>query len=319
MSAQQGFDYTGKTIIDCPSCKTRFCIKKEVVDRHHEPNFHCSRCDHVFKVNLIEMRASAAERSGTAALNKPSARNFNISSTPKTESPIPAPHERAATPSPIQINHKDVRGRRELKAIDLLRNVNIFAKKNSVNTGGISAIQAASSRWHDLASISTPVIVFLLALGILSFYLVKNPGTAGSIISTIVPSAPRVSPAGLHITKTEFTKVTLDSGEQVAVVYGEIHNTTGTIYGSVNLEAQAFDKEGNLIKKSMSASGGTLVNTRIQSLSPKLIEDIQTARGPRKLAIGPNRSEKFAVALMGDEVKEAAYFSIRIYSVRAQS
>jgi hypothetical protein len=317
MAAQQSIDQTGKTIIDCPSCKTRFCIKKEVVDRYHAPNFHCSRCDHVFKIDLLEMRAAAAERlTASSPLKSTPAKNFNISSTPKTETPLSAPHERETT-SPIT-PIKDMRNRREIKAAELLKHINFFSKK-SANPAVPSGATIAQSKWQDLGTITTPIIVFLFALGLLSFYLVKNPGSASSIISAIVPSAPRMTPSGLHITKTDFTKVTLDSGEQIAVVYGEIQNTTDTIYGSVNLEAQAFDREGNLIKKSMSASGGTLVNTRIQSLSPKLIEDIQTAKGPRKLAIGPNRSEKFAVALMGDEIKDAAYFSIRIYSVRAQS
>jgi uncharacterized C2H2 Zn-finger protein len=322
MAAQQGFDYSGKTIIDCPSCKTRFCIKKEVVDRHSEPNFHCSRCDHVFKVNLAEMRAHSTERTATPTpvqTKQTPIRNFNIAPTIKSETPASAPHERDIPAMTSQAAQKDLRTRRSINPGDLLKHVNIFSKKSPQIPGMPSAPAISQTKWQDLGTITTPIVIFLLALGLLSFYLVRNPGTAGSIISAIVPSAPRMTPSGLHITKTDFTKVTLDSGEQVAVVFGEIQNTTSTIYGSVNLEAQAFDREGNLIKKSMSASGGTLVNTRIQSLSPKLIEDIQTARGPRKLAIGPNRSEKFAVALMGDEVKEASYFSIRIYSVRAQS
>ena len=317
MAAQQGIDQTGKTIIECPSCKTRFCIKRDVIDRHHAPNFHCSRCDNVFKIDMLEMRAAAAERTATSSpIKQAPARNFNISTTPKTETPIAAPHEREI-PAPIAAA-KEPRHRREIKPTELLKHINIFSKKN-IPAGMPSGAAISQSKWQDLFTITNPIIVCLFALGVITLYLAKKPGSATSLISAIVPSAPRMTPSGLHITKTEFNKVTLDSGEQIAVVFGEIQNTTDTIYGSVNLEAQAFDREGNLIKKSMSASGGTLVNTRIQSLSPKLIEDIQTARGPRKLAIGPNRSEKFAVALMGDEIKGAAYFSIRIYSVRAQN
>lgn len=345
---QRTFDYTGKTIVDCPSCKTRFCVKNEVLERHSEPNFHCSRCDHVFRINLSELRAknAAEELAGKVQATATSSnissdsrqtpsRNFNISHEPRTNSSVSAPHEhiqnddaysrRSAIENSLTGSahlNREAKPRREVRAIDLLRHVNIFSKKERPAVS--PAAMAASSplhegRWQDLVSIATPILIFLLSLSFVSFYLTKNPGAAGSIISAIVPSAPRVTPVGLHVTKTEFSKVTLDSGEEIALVSGEIQNTTDITYGSVNLEAQAFDKEGNLVKKSMTASGSALVNTRVKSLSPKLIDDIQTTKGPRRLAIGPNRVEKFAVALMGDEIKNAAYFSIRIYSVRAQS
>lgn len=343
---QRTFDYTGKTIVDCPSCKTRFCVKNEVLERHSEPNFHCSRCDHVFRINLSELRAkNAAEEasnkipstaSSTIADSRQSpSRNFNISPEPRTNSSVSAPHEhiqnddafsrRSAIESSLTGSahlSREAKPRREVRAIDLLRHVNIFSKKDrpAVSPAAMTASSPMhEGRWQDLVSIATPILIFLLSLSFVSFYLTKNPGAAGSIISAIVPSAPRVTPVGLHVTKTEFSKITLDSGEEIALVSGEIQNTTDIIYGSVNLEAQAFDKEGNLVKKSMTASGSALVNTRVKSLSPKLIEDIQTTKGPRRLSIGPNRIEKFAVALMGDEIKNAAYFSIRIYSVRAQS
>jgi len=340
------FDYDGKTIVDCPACKTRFCVKDEILERHSEPNFHCSRCDHVFRLNISELRANkiteeASKTIPTEARPAATIRNFNIPRDVAGGGSISAPHESARNEdrfgtrtlsgqSPMIGAHtsKEIRPRRQLKAIDLLKHVNIFSKKNpsspnqddSISSSAPYAAQVKDdNRWQDMLSITTPIIIFLLTLSLVSFYFVKNPGTASSVISAIVPSAPRTTPAGLHITETSFTKVNLDSGEEVAVVTGEIQNKTDAMYGSVILEAQAFDKEGTLIKKAMTNSGGALVNTRVQSLSPKLIEDIQTTKGPRRLTIGPNRAEKFAVALTGEEVKQAAYFSIRIYSVRAQS
>lgn len=46
-----------KTVVQCPSCRAKFAINRELLAQHDEPRFHCSRCDHVFPAepaNFIE-------------------------------------------------------------------------------------------------------------------------------------------------------------------------------------------------------------------------------------------------------------------------
>ncbi len=386
--SQKGFDYSGKTVIDCPSCGTRFCVKNDIIRKHAEPNFHCSRCDNVFRVSPAALRVEAANDSKEAVsaqrnntTSSAASRFFDISKEPNLSSGVSAPHESTRHESTRhessrhESSHQDnqlnsyqqdsyqtsaqaklsssgtiggegsreVRPRRQMKAIELLKNVNIFTKKdkskeptdssskqdqrmrsteqmaqvNSQHSDRQSG-QLTSGRWQDLLSIATPILIFLLTLSLVTFYFVKNPDSASSVISAIVPAASRMAPAGLHIMETEFTKIILDSGEEVALISGEIQNKTNQKFGAVQLEAQAFDREGAIVKKSLTSSATALVNTRVKSLSPKMIESLQDAKGPKRFVLEPNQTEKFTVALLGDDINHAAYFSIRIYSVRAQ-
>ena len=299
------FDYDGKTIVDCPACKTRFCVKDEILERHSEPNFHCSRCDHVFRLNISELRANkiteeASKTIPTEARPAATIRNFNIPRDVAGGGSISAPHESARNEdrfgtrtlsgqSPMIGAHtsKEIRPRRQLKAIDLLKHVNIFSKKNpsspnqddSISSSAPYAAQVKDdNRCQDMLSITTPIIIFLLTLSLVSFYFVKNPGTASSVISAIVPSAPRTTPAGLHITETSFTKVNLDSGEEVAVVTGEIQNKTDAMYGSVILEAQA--------------AGLPVIATKVGGILD-LVEDQKTG-----ILVEPGNSDEIAQAIL---------------------
>lgn len=356
---QKNFDYSGKTIIDCPSCGTRFCVKNELISKNTEPNFHCSKCDNVFRVDLSALKTAMPPKISEANTKDPKqtfinsaklpedskytqSKLFNATRSSQSDGDSSAPHLSVSAPhestpfddqdkariykySSITGTNKDLKPRRQMRAIELLKNAKSFLGKSPATTklpsDSPAHLRASSSNgdsWHDLLSISTPILIFLLTLSLITFYFVKNPATASNIISTIVPSSPRMAPNGLHITETEFSKITLDSGEEVAIISGEIQNKTGSKFGTVQLEAQAFNREGTLIKKSISSSGSALVNTRVKSLSPKMIESLQEAKGPKKLTIAPNMAEKFTVALLGDEINKAAYFSIRIFSVRAQ-
>ena len=48
----------GSTIIQCPSCATKFAIERNVLSEMDSPRFHCSRCDHLFSMT----EATRAER-----------------------------------------------------------------------------------------------------------------------------------------------------------------------------------------------------------------------------------------------------------------
>ncbi|MDZ4785839.1 MAG: hypothetical protein SGJ02_07165 [bacterium] len=352
--SNKSFDYTGKTIVDCPCCGTRFCVKNEVLQKYSSPNFHCSRCDNVFSldantINNVQQSQSSnfaqstmsafaarpisSENKTTSSINNGN-KSFNIPKVVSAQFSQSAPHETAINENPIFTTSpesalfteppgsKEQNGRRILKAIDILRHIKFSAKKEPEETfkeAITQPLQTASGKWQDLLSISTPILIFLLSLSLVSFYFVQNPSIASSVISAIVPSASKMSPDGLHIMETEFSKITLDNGEEVTLISGEIQNKSQQGFGSIQLEAQAFDREGTLIKKALSTSGAALVDTRIKSLSPKMIESLQSAKGQKRLTVAPNKAEKFTVALVGDEMDHAAYFSIRIYSVRAKS
>ncbi len=49
-SSQLPFLPPNSTVVQCPSCRTRFAVDKETISGLDFPKFHCSRCDHVFSL-----------------------------------------------------------------------------------------------------------------------------------------------------------------------------------------------------------------------------------------------------------------------------
>lgn len=170
--------------------------------------------------------------------------------------------------------------------------------------------------WNGLAVILSPLFAFFLALLAVSYYCQTNPAAAIEFSSKILPSAPRLAPAGLHIARSRFKKVALESGDVVAVVSGAVMNSTESAYSDVLLEGLMFDDSGRTISSLKVPLGSDLAKARLKSMTLEMIDELQAAKPNRKLELKPGREAEFSVALTGDQIKEAKYFAARIYSVR---
>ena len=176
-----------------------------------------------------------------------------------------------------------------------------------------------SGEWRDLLTLILPLTFCLVLLSLISLYFVKFPGAGQELITAFVPSAPRVPPSGLYIADSSYKKVFLDSGEEVGIISGTLRNETSESFHAVQLEGQLFNTEGRVVKRAMANAASNLGQTRIRSLSPQMISSLQSARTPRRFSLPHGEEQDFTIALLGDELKKAAYFSVRVYSVKSSS
>ncbi len=177
-----------------------------------------------------------------------------------------------------------------------------------------------SSTWTGFAVLSSAVMGFLALLVVGSLYLRSDTTTASGLMRTLFPTAPRVAPTGLYIKNTQLKKITLDSGDSVSLVSGKVVNQANEAFSDVIIEAIAFDALGKPLMKNKVAASNTLARTRIKSLTPEMIKNIQTQDGSAAYTLRAGQSEDFAIALGNgenpSELSKARYFSARIYSVK---
>lgn len=332
-------DALGTTLIQCPACSAKFGVRNELLKNQETPNFHCSKCDNVFKVNVKELK-----RQQPLPLTPP-----DLKSVPKTSKTLKIPSKATSKikrEAPHETNHQEAENelasesehsvskgkkihRTKRLTANWLRNNPLSymkgteKKKNSqssipvhlqdkphLKTSGLS-----KGEWKDLRSLVTPIFIFLFALMGVSYYFIKTPQHVNGIITTLLPSAPRTSPPGLMIQDTEFKKVSLDTGESISIISGTLTNNTKQNFNNIQLEGQAFDTKGLIIVSSKANASSDLRRTRLKSLSTELILSLQSTKA-RGSTLRPGDSQKFTIAMLGTKLERAAFFSVRIYSVK---
>ena len=372
------------TVIQCPSCQTKFALETQVVASLDMPRFHCSRCDHVFALDRrmlgldrTEARSPApvepahlhddefmpkswAEESRTTrALEVP--KKFSIPSS------VAAPHEgieEEIDPNQIAFNFDapppppatpvENRGifsfsdtadfshsssdlpmdSAEFKAIrdeamgyaSLARGVDSDAmeawsdsivSRDLYDPAAKSApIIAAKSRWKNFMTLSSPLILFLALLGVASLLAAARPMDAVRIVSSYFPSIESAPPVDVVVSNTSLKRVALESGETMNIISGKIINNSGREFRDVQVEGVLFDRAGNVVARKKISAAASLGRTRIQSLTPEMIENLQTTTPAKRFKLEQGGSHEFTLAVPEEPGKASGFFSASVYSVR---
>lgn len=178
-----------------------------------------------------------------------------------------------------------------------------FARPRAAGSGG-------------LAYIVSPLMVFFVGLLGFSYYCQTNPAAAIELSTRLLPGAPSIAPAGVHMKRTRFRKVTLDSGETVGIISGTIVNGSERTIRDILIEGILFGADGDRATTVKVMLGSDLSKTRLRSLNIEMIEQIQDGRGARRIELGTGREADFTIAFPDADVSSADYFAARIYSVR---
>lgn len=190
------------------------------------------------------------------------------------------------------------------------------APRSKISLPKLRPARNGHSPWLNLMGFASPILVLLAIMAGLSFYLISHPQTAAKLSLAIFKGLPRTAPDGLLVEKVNFKPITLDNGDMVYLISGQVVNNSEETLRDVKVEGLAFDKHGNLIEKLLTHSGTTLGKTRVQSLSTEMINNLQSAKVSKLGPLQPGQKQDFAIALMNPDVSKANYFSARIYSVR---
>ena len=158
-----------------------------------------------------------------------------------------------------------------------------------------------------------PFIATIIALGTITFKLVNSDQQ--NLIRAFLPSAPTAAPSDLIITELNFKQFPLQSGEILHLISGTIANHTNQSFDNIVLEGLAFDVTGQpLFSKRVNADAAlTLAKADVKSFTSEMINDKQDEIPSRRYELASNASQQFAIGIVDDEMRNAKFFSARIY------
>jgi hypothetical protein len=136
------------------------------------------------------------------------------------------------------------------------------------------------------------------------------------MMAALFPAAPQVAPPELRLEDTTYGTVALSSGETVRIITGTLTNESSTDVRNVVLEGLTFDAAGDKLTTVKVTSGATLSHSRLQSLTPDIITELQSGGHAKPLHLKVGESEKVTLALTDQAAADARFFSARVFSVR---
>ncbi|MBX7145429.1 MAG: hypothetical protein K1X79_13350 [Oligoflexia bacterium] len=334
------------SIIQCPHCQTKFAIELANIAHLDNPRFHCSRCDHVF---VHEAKPREGKRIEENVTPTPPALNKQIEQTEeKTSASVLEQVPRgfslgAAQPTPTQTAPKLSSPGQQIPEPDQMRfdfqaptfsassRTNAALERKPIEYSAptferqptssptlpdlSSPSRAGLSRWASFALMAAPLLFFLSAMVGASAYLSQDPDRADKLITGISGNEPQVAPADLSITKAQFKKITLDSGETAFLISGTLTNASDQDFRDITLEGLGFDASGSVVARTQVDAAATLVKTRVRALSTQMISDLQSGKIKNKQDLRAGQSRDFLFALTSGNPGQARFYSVRVYSV----
>jgi hypothetical protein len=178
-------------------------------------------------------------------------------------------------------------------------------------------------RWRSLGLLLMPLGIFMLLLLGAAIFSGRYPSIAEGLVDSVFVAPYQVAPAGVQVAQLKLKFVTLDGGESVALLSGQIMNDTSQDFRDVVLEALAFDMRGAVLATQRVHKEHSLAKSRVKALTPEMIELIQSGasasdtRSTSVLKAGTR--EDFSIALLPSSVdfSQINTYSARVYSVRA--
>lgn len=258
-------------------------------------------------------------------------RGFSLSSSAAAPQPIQSQFEPQASAGPraptgqMRFDFPDPQAGSQVAANAALARAPIntpahnFEKQNQATFAAAaltpSPARSGLSRWASFALMAAPLLFFLSAMVGASAYLNQDPSQADSFLMSISSGEPQVAPAELIVSKAQFRRVALDSGETAYLVSGTITNTTERDLRDIKIEGVAFDTSGAIVARTQVDAAATLVKTRVRALSMQMIRDLQSGQIKNKRDLKIGQSEDFLFALTDGKPESARFFSVRVYSV----
>ncbi len=143
------------------------------------------------------------------------------------------------------------------------------------------------SNWSSVVAILSVPLFLCFACWLVGGHPEFLPAGLRASLYLQTSTIPRVPPKGLGLVNLESAFITLDDGNRVLEIRGELLNTTPLEFGKVKLEARVFDdlnaEVGSVVVNSINA----ISNARIESLTLPSIQEMQRAEASDKKLIEP--------------------------------
>ncbi|RMG40785.1 MAG: DUF3426 domain-containing protein [Candidatus Dadabacteria bacterium] len=171
------------------------------------------------------------------------------------------------------------------------------------------------SGWNGAAVLGVPLVSLLVLLALLAVMLRSNPAMANAFTRRVFPAMPEPAPAGMHIKDLSLKNINLKDGSNLPVVSGTLVNGSKNSVSSIKLEAILYDSNGDRLSSTIFRLEQSLPKKQLAEGSARIIKKLQTTVRQKKLVLSRGEKKDFRFALTSKDLKDAAYYSLRVYSV----
>ena len=164
-----------------------------------------------------------------------------------------------------------------------------------------------------------PSFASIILFGAIAILSMVSPKTITNISNGFIAAKEHTLPTDLYVKKASLKRVVLDSGETVSVITGKVKNDSPHAIKELFLEAAIFDPKSKLLEKRKAHVASALTKSRVQSLTPQMLEDLQNAKPARSFNLKPNQEGDFTIVVPEPQAINSlppTSFVTRIYSGR---
>lgn len=175
---------------------------------------------------------------------------------------------------------------------------------------------------RSAASLSVPLLALVLFLRLSGFFGGYHGVGAASeaplrfFTSIGEDSLPRAAPVGMELTDIRPEILSLDNGEAVVQLSGNVVNTTRRKISEAVIEAKTFSTSVEQLERiEVNFSNGLTNAARLGALATASLLELQAHPGIKEARLNPNERAPFKLIIPADAGK-AAWFSARIARVK---
>jgi predicted Zn finger-like uncharacterized protein len=164
-----------------------------------------------------------------------------------------------------------------------------------------------------------PSFASIILFGAIAIISMVSPKTITNLSNGFIAAKEHTLPTDLYVKKASLKRVVLDSGETVSVITGKVKNDSSLAIKELFLEAAIFDPKSKLLEKRKAHVASALTKSRVQSLTPQMLEDLQNAKPARSFNLKPNQEGDFTIVVPEPQAINSlppTSFVTRIYSGR---
>lgn len=192
--------------------------------------------------------------------------------------------------------------------------------------------QKLSCRNRGLIVMTLPLLLTVGLLLLLTPLTSLSPQSVGALIETAatsIVSTPisQTPPTSLAIKKATLKVIRTQSNEDLAVISGELVNTSKSKISGVDLEALLFNRRGEVLASSRAQLRSALASENVSDLNLQTVRKFQNSLNARSASIGGGETVPFTIAILNEsasgvkndeqlvDLSRVKYFSARVFAV----
>lgn len=177
-------------------------------------------------------------------------------------------------------------------------------------------LPVAANRISPVLLASAVPLLLCVGFYLWSIDINSTPGIFRTVFYPAASELPRVAPLGIELTNLHSEVVTLDDGQQVLQVSGEVTNNTNRFFKNIRIQARTYDAGNRAISSAIANAGNSLITARrLAALDPEALTKLQAESTVSENPLAPGRASLFKM-IVPTALVETSWYSARVYSVQ---